>query len=128
MGIRLLKIAPGIRRPVTGRLRRNLSLHSTVGGAQALTLLVGESGCVYTSGFDSLEGGGGGNQQQRIRTSRLENEAPSGIRIVFCFTMLIPHDEYHFPSRVSIRGPFVFRANGRPCCCVNCPQDPKCDC
>lgn len=27
-------------------------------------------------------------QQQRIRASRFRNEAPSGVRIVFCFTML----------------------------------------
>jgi len=27
-------------------------------------------------------------QQQRIRASRFRNEEPSGVRIVFCFTML----------------------------------------
>ena len=34
------------------------------------------------------ESGSRKDQQQRIRASRLRNEASSGVRIVFCFTML----------------------------------------
>ena len=37
-------------------------------------------------------------QQQRIRASRLRNETASGVRIVFCFTIVLTFEEYHFPE------------------------------
>jgi hypothetical protein len=53
------------------------------------------------------KGGSSESQQQRIRASRLRNEAASGVRIVFCFTMLLTVEEYQFPAKMSIRSPFL---------------------
>jgi hypothetical protein len=44
------------------------------------------------------------NQQQRIRVSRLRNEAPSGVRIVFCVTMLFRIRTIILPTRSQLKG------------------------
>jgi len=51
-------------------------------------------------------------QQQRIRASRLRDEAPSGFRNVFCVTMLCLHEKYHFAIQMSTRGFFALTGMG----------------
>ena len=77
---------PGWRQ--AGRLNRNRNPRSQAHAIRASKLLlrritIGEAYRLIVEKGESSEG-----QQQRIRASRRRDEASSGVRIVFCFTML----------------------------------------